>query len=226
MLRLMQQPIHPFFSQRVISVIIRNGISVIGVLWLGWSAERMVLLYFVDTMAGIWAVLTAIVYLLSNGASANWGDKLYNGGNAALGALFIVALVGVPLGLPLLFMVQWNWQSLWQLLETSSFLNAALGIGITNLVLSIRLYFKEINSKAIYTFQSPINRHFAILLTRWAFLVFSIYAASTFLGNATKYVCVVIYAVSTIYSELFPSQFANLLPAKQAQVRRPRHSRR
>lgn len=225
MLRLIRQPISPLLSQRVISVIIRNGISIIGVLWLGWSAERMVLLYFADTMAGIWAVLTAIVYLLSSGSNASWGDKMYNSANAAGGAAFLTALIGIPLGLPLLFMVQWNLQVLWQFLEQPSFLKAVLGIGVTNLVLSIRLYFREVEHEDIYTFQSPINRHFAILFTRWVFIIIFIYAASSFFNEATKYFCVIIYAVSTIYSELFPERFANLFPAKHAQGRR-RHSRR
>lgn len=200
--------------QRSISVVIRNLISIVGVLFLGWSAEQMVLLYFADALAGFWAVLTAVVYLFLPSGAENWGDRVYNVLSAAFGALFLVAFIAIPLGLPILFMVQGDWQLIWSLFEKPSFINGLIGISITNLILSFRLYFQEVTSEEGFTFLSPIKRYFSFLFIRWFIVIVFIYGIGMLLGDAAKYGCVVIYAATTISSELFPKQFANLIPTK------------
>ncbi len=200
---------------RLLSVLIRNCISIIGVLFLGWAAQRMAILYFADTLAGIWAALTAILYFLIPIDTAGLGDRVYNALSAALGALFIVAFIAIPLGIPLLFMMQWQWKALLDVIEQPDFIKALLGIGLTNFALSFRLYFNEVASENTFTFQSPINRHFAVLFIRWLILIIFIYIFSIFLNDFTKYFCIIIYAIATIYAELFPEQFANLIPSKQ-----------
>lgn len=203
---------------RILSVVIRNGISIVGVLFLGWSAERMALLYFADTLAGIGAVLAAILFVQLTNDAASWGDRLYNALSAALGALFVVAIIALPLGLPLLFMIHWEWKIVTIIIEQPDFINALLGIIITNVLLSVCLYYQEVVNENAFTFQSPVNRHFAILFSRWIILIIFIYLSSLFLGDFTKYLCIIIYAVTTIYSELFPDKFANLIPPKNSQI--------
>jgi hypothetical protein len=39
---------------RALLAVTRNAVGVVGVLFLGWAAPTLVVLYFADTLAGMW----------------------------------------------------------------------------------------------------------------------------------------------------------------------------
>ena len=51
---------------RLLLVVARNAVGIVGVLCFGWSAPTLVVLYFADTLAGMWAAFAAVGFKLSN----------------------------------------------------------------------------------------------------------------------------------------------------------------
>ena len=51
---------------RVLLAVTRNAVGLVGTLFLGWAAPTLVVLYFADTLAGMWAVFAAVGFKLSH----------------------------------------------------------------------------------------------------------------------------------------------------------------
>lgn len=84
----------------------RNAVGPIGVLFFGWSAGTLAVLYFVDTLAGMAAVFAAVGFKLSNADPRRGVGTLVEGGLTALAvAGFLAAVVAILLGMPLVFLL-------------------------------------------------------------------------------------------------------------------------
>ena len=90
---------------RLVLVVARNGVGIVGALVFGWSASTLVLLYFADTLAGMWAVFAAAGYKFSYADPRLGVWSVVEGAvSASLVAVFLMAVVAVPLGMPVIML--------------------------------------------------------------------------------------------------------------------------
>jgi len=82
----------------------RNGVAVVGTLFLAWSATNLSVLYFANFLAGLGAIATTYRLRFPGVTDADglW-DHAYGFLSALRAALVAMATIGIPFGLPLLF---------------------------------------------------------------------------------------------------------------------------
>jgi hypothetical protein len=195
--------------ERMLFVILRNAIPLIGVFFLGWSATNLVILYFVDTLGAMWALFTAMALHFQAASSApTLFGRLGNYATMLFVGAFLVAFMAIPLGMPLFIyamVTDWDWQ---QALNDQGFMLGILSIAALSLAGMLRHYQ---NIQELTIDRAPVKRDFAILMTRWFIVLIVIYTIGLFLGPWGAYVMVLAYAGATIASEIYPDRFSNLI---------------
>lgn len=84
---------------RLVLVTARNAVGLVGLLFFGWSAASLALLYFADTLAGMGALFAALGFKLSNADPRRGFWTLVEGVLSGLAvAVVLVAFIAVPLG--------------------------------------------------------------------------------------------------------------------------------
>ncbi len=198
---------------RIGYVVARNAVPVVGVFVLGWSATALLLLYFADTMAGMWAVLAALTYRFSGAdATGRLGDALNGILGAFASALFLAAMIAVPLGIPLLFVLGLSepwWAIAW---ADPEFRIGVAILLLTAVVAAVRHYLAVRRGEEGGL---EVKRDFAILITRWMLVVLVMYWIAGLAGRAAPYLLVVAYAAASAWSDLEPERFANLFPERR-----------
>jgi hypothetical protein len=102
---------------RLILAVARNAVGIVGLVFFGWSPASLAVLYFADTLAGMGAVFAAVGFKLSNADPRRGFWTLAEGVLSGLGAAAVlVAVVAVPLGIPLVFVLGSSravWREVW-----------------------------------------------------------------------------------------------------------------
>ncbi len=198
---------------RLILVAARNAVGLVGILIFGWSAPTLVVLYFADTLAGMWAVFAALGFKLSNVDPRQGFWAVVEGAlSGTVVALFLVAVVAVPLGIPLVFLFGAS-GTRWRQVGADPTLTAGIGVlALTGLVSAVRHVFTLAEGRAG---DVTIKQAFAILMTRWVLVLLAIYTVGDLLGRLGLYVVVVVYAAASAWSELAPARFAQIFPDRR-----------
>jgi hypothetical protein len=199
---------------RLVLVASRNAVGLVGILFFGWSAPALVILYFADTLAGMWAVFAAVGFKLSNVDPRQGFWTVMEGALTGIAvAMFLGAVVAVPLGIPLVFVFGASGTG-WRQVGAESTLIAGIGvIALTALVGAVRHIFMLAEGRAG---DVAVKQTFAILMTRWVLVLMAIYMLGALLGRLGLYVVVVVYAGASVWSELAPARFARLFPDRRA----------
>jgi hypothetical protein len=195
-------------------VVLRNGLAVAGVALLGWPVTHLVVFYFADTLAGFWSVSTAVMARLI-GADVQAGplDTLYGFLSAMMGGLFLAAVLAVPLGVPLIFVLGLP-LSIWREVAADPWTAGAAGMLALGAVVEMGRQFLAMREGAAG--EARVKQVFAILLTRWVLVVI----VATWLtslpgvgpgGRFVPFVLVVVYAAASAWSDLAPERFARLI---------------
>src|SRR4029078_2853865 len=90
----------------IANAVVRNLVPLAGILFLGWSAANVLILYFVDTLLAVAVMFAGLArHFLPPPTDEGWAARA----NAEVGcvgsALFLCAFFAVPLGIPLIFML-------------------------------------------------------------------------------------------------------------------------
>jgi MFS family permease len=191
--------------ERVVFVIARNLIPVIGVLFLGWSAVNLVLLYFADTLAGMWALIAAWLTQFFGGWTTLPFTKRFTNFLYVVGlSLFLIAFFAIPLGVPVLFVLvsqDWQWQDA---LRDQGFVFGLVSVAALSLVSMLRYAFQ---------FQkNPVDekwsrKTFGLLFVRWFLMIVLIFATVGLLLPFGPILLVIGYAVMSVISEIYPERF-------------------
>jgi hypothetical protein len=194
---------------RLVIVATRNAVGIVGLLFFGWSAASLVVLYFVDTLAGMGAAFAALGFKLSHVDPRRGFWALAEGVLTGLTvAGILVAIVAIPLGMPLVFLL--GARGAWREVRADPALLGAIGvIALTGLVGAIRHVFALAEGRAG---EASVRQAFAILMTRWVLVLIAIYTLGVPLGRFGLIVVVLAYAAVSAWSELEPERFARLIP--------------
>src|SRR5689334_17187286 len=90
----------------IASTVARNVVPLAGILFLGWSAPTVLVLYFADTMLSIAVMFAGLMrYFMPPVQDDGWAARANGEVGAVGGALFLAAVIAVPLGVPVIFML-------------------------------------------------------------------------------------------------------------------------
>ncbi len=194
--------------ERFVFVILRNAISLVGIFFLGWSAQNLIVLYFADTLGAMWALVTGLALNFPEAkAQTGFFERLNAWGTMLFVGAFLIAFMAIPLGMPLfiyLMLVQWDWRAA---LSDTEFVFGIVLIVVLSLVGMLRHY--QIIER-LTPDGSNVKHDFGILMTRWVIVLILIYLMGFVLGEWGAYVMVLGYLAATVASEIMPERFVNL----------------
>jgi hypothetical protein len=198
---------------RVALVVTRNAVGLAGLLLFGWSAATLVVLYFADTMVGIWAVFAAVGFKFSNADPRQGLWTSLDGAVTGIGVgLFLAAFVAVPLGIPLVMFLGASGLR-WREIAADPALRTGIGvIASIGLLTAVRHVFALADGQAG---DALVKRTFAILMTRWVLVLMAFYLVAGLLGRFGLYLIVLVYGAASAWSELAPDRFAQLIPDRR-----------
>lgn len=194
--------------EQLVFVILRNAIPIIGVLFLGWSAQNLIVLYFVDTLGAMWALIVALALNFPEARTATtlparFGQFI----TMIFVGCFLVAFLAIPLGMPLfIFLMTTKWD-IWAALADQAFILGVVSIGALSLVGMLRHYQ---HIQKVTPEDASVKRDFGILMTRWVIVLIVIYLFGFLLGPWGAYLMVFAYAAGTVAMELYPQWFSEL----------------
>ncbi len=182
-----------------------------GVLFLGWSAPSILVLYFVDTML---AMAVMFAGLARHFAPAPSGEGIASRVNAEAGivaaALFVTAFIAIPLGLPLLFVgaaAQTSWREV--------FAEPSFRVGLV--LQAIAAFWSGVGLYRALATHTPeelrIKKRFALVFLRWVAVLMAMYSGLLFLfGRFAPLILVAVYAGTSIMIDIAPDRFLRMMP--------------
>jgi len=200
--------------ERALFVIARNIIPVIGVLFLGWSAVNLVLLYFVDTLGGMWALIAALLTQYYGGwTTLPWKTRF---GNLlwVLGlSFFLIAFFAIPLGVPVLILTQIQAYDVRAAFDDTGFVFGLVSIAMLALVSMFRhvIHLQQTSAEDKW-----VRNEFGLLFVRWTVMIFLIFTLGAFAFQFASVLLILGYAIVLVISELYPQRFLAAFDKKSA----------
>lgn len=189
----------------IASVVIRNAIGVVGVLFLGWPAQALIVLYFLDTLGALLSIFSALLATYFSKPGASIGDRLYALASAlALGA-FLAAFFAIPLGAPIAILMMATSWNLKEAFTQPGFLAGVVGI-LGMAVAGAVTWWMRVDTEG-QRGERALKREFTLVFGRWILVIFVIYTPLVIFVAAAPAILVVVYAAVTAYTELFPERF-------------------
>lgn len=191
----------------IVSVVLRNAVAVAGMLFLGWSASEIVLLYFLDTLVVIWGIFTAVIFLFGDNVRQSWFDRAYWWATALALSAFVTIFMAIPLGMPVVFVAAASsWGPLDALVATE-FRLALVTVAIAGLAGAVYRSFHGATDEASLV---SLKWEFTLVFGRWfAVMAIVVTVGFLFLQYAAA-VMVIVYSAIAVITELYPDRFIKL----------------
>ena len=202
----MSSPAHLAAAQ----VIARNIVPLAGIALFGWSAQNVLIVYFADTMLTL-AVLFAgaLRHFAPPVENDGWAARLNGEAGMIGGAVFLMLVIAVPLGLPLLFMLggRFDWQAVID--------DRSLQVGL--LWQCAAAFWSYLGLWQALRHATPdqlrLKRRFSLVLLRWMALVVVAYTGIGILfGRYGALLSVALYVGVSIWAEIAPDRFLRVMP--------------
>jgi len=195
----------------IANTVARNVVPLAGIVFLGWSAATVLVLYFADTMFSLAVMFAGLTrYFMPPVQGDGWAARA-NGEVGAVGvALFLAAVIAVPLGIPVVFMLAGSQTTLASLFADDAFRAGLLMQGIAAVWSCAGLY------RALRTHtpdELRLKRQFALVFLRWMAVLMVTYTGIVFLfGRWAPLVFVAVYAGISIVIDIAPDKFLKAMP--------------
>jgi len=193
------------------NTVVRNLVPLGGILFLGWSATNILLLYFLDTLLAMAVMFAGLARHFSPALADDGLAARVNGevGVVAV-ALLLACLIAIPLGMPLFMMLaaaRTDWR---EVLADPAFRAGLAMQAIAAFWSCMGLY------RALRTWtpeQLRLKRRFALVLLRWVVLLMAMYSGLVFLiGRFAAALLVAVYAGTSIVIDVAPDRFLRAMP--------------
>jgi len=199
----------------VAHVAARNAVPLVGILFDGWSAANVVVLYFLDTLLSLGVIFGALAKALSP-ANGTVGGRVRLEVTHAVVALFLCAIFAVPLGVPVGIVLATSDFSF-----TAALRDRSLRIGA--FVQCAIAAWSYIDLRRVLGSRSPsdlrFKQRFGIVLMRWVAILGACYVSLSFGPNrAVVLLLVVTYVAVSIVAEVAPYRLLHGAPADEAEI--------
>jgi hypothetical protein len=205
----------------IANTVARNIVPLAGILFLGWSAPAVLVLYFADTILSMAVMCAGLMRYFTPPVQDDGLAARANGEVGPIaGALFIAAVLAVPLGVPVIFMLagtDTTPESLW---ADDSFRAGLLMQAIAAVWSGAGLY------RALRTHtpdELRLKRQFAFVFLRWMAVLMIAYTGMAFLlGSWAPLLFVAAYAGTSIFIDIAPDTFLRTMPGGAEDANPPR----
>jgi hypothetical protein len=193
----------------------RHVAPIAGILFLGWSARNVLLLYFADTLFAIAVIMAGLLRHFSPPvADDGWPARLNGEIGAIGGGLFIAAIFVLPLGFPLFFML--GGFDVWKTLADPA-LRAGLAWQAVAALWSYAALYQELRHRT--PAELRVKRRFSLVLLRWVLLILVAgTGVGALLGSYGALLFVVAYAALSIWTEVAPDRFLHMVPGSDEEA--------
>lgn len=200
----------------------RHVAPIAGILFLGWSARSVLLLYFADTLFAIAVIMAGLLRHFSPPvADDGWAARLNGEVGAIGGGLFIAVMFVLPLGFPLVFMV--GGFDVWKTLADPA-LRAGLAWQAVAALWSYTALYQELRHRT--PAELRVKRRFSLVLLRWVLLIMIAgTGVGALLGSFGPLLFVVAYAALSIWTEVAPDRFLRMVPGGNEEPSGPGQAR-
>jgi len=194
----------------IVQAVARHVAPIAGIVFLGWSARNVLLLYFADTLFAIAVMMAGLLRHFSPPVADDGWAARFNGEVGAIGGgLFIAAIFVLPLGIPLAFML--GGFDVGKTIADPA-VRAGLAWQAVAALWSYAALYQELRHRTPEELR--IKRRFALVFLRWIALVM---VAGTgigvLLGSYGALLFVIAYAALSIWTEVAPDRFLRVMPA-------------
>ena len=199
----------------VAQVVARNAVPLVGILFYGWSAVNVVVLYSLDTLLSLGVIFAVLARALSP-ANDTVAARVRVEITCAAAALFLCAVVAVPLGVPVGIVLATSDFSF-----TAGFRDHSLRIGaFVQCAIAAWSYVDlrlALGSRSLSDLK--LKQRFGLILMRWAAVLGGCYIGLSFGPNrAVLLLLVAIYVAVSIVGEIAPSRLLRGTPADEAEL--------
>jgi hypothetical protein len=204
----------------IANAVARNIVPLAGILFFGWSAPAVLVLYFADTMLAIAVLFAGLIrYFVPRTADEGWAARVNREAGAIIGALFVATVVAVPLGMPVVFMLAGSDTTLASLAADPAFRGGLVMQAIAAVWSGASLY------RALRTHtpeELRLKRQFALVFLRWIAVLMVAYTGVAFVfGSFAPFVFVAVYAATSIVIDIAPDKFLRAMPGGAQDVVAP-----
>jgi hypothetical protein len=194
----------------VAQTIARNIVPIAGIVFLGWNAQNVLIVYFADTMLTLAVLFAGVLRHFAPPIEDNgWAARVNGEVGMIGGGVFLMLVIAVPLGIPLLFMLGGRLD--WRAVLNDSSLQAGL---VWQCIAALWSYLDLYRALRYATpDQLRLKRRFALVFLRWIALVFVAFFGMGFvLGRHSALFFVAIYVGMSIWAEIAPDRFLRVMP--------------
>jgi hypothetical protein len=204
----------------LIILIIRSLVPAYGVLFLDWQPGRVLILFFLDTILGVGALVFPLILFSSRQTAKSGGSsqiRAYLG--AVVGTAILLAVLSIPLGGPLIFMLANTDFSLELTLRDWSFQRSLELQALASLWWCGTLLWRL---RAQTPEELGFKPLFGLIVLRWLLLVgITFTGLPAMMGRGGPYFLVIVYCGAMILSEVNPRLFMDWMTGLQGRPRRP-----
>ncbi|MCC6195249.1 MAG: hypothetical protein IT518_12335 [Burkholderiales bacterium] len=195
----------------IAQTVARNLVPLGGILFLGWSADNVLLLYLVDTMLAMGVMFAGLARHFAPptnqpGMAARISAEF---GYVAV-ALFLAAFISIPLGMPVYIILAASDVSVSELFSDPAFRGGLVMQAIAAFWSGWSLY----RALATHTPEElRLKRRFSLVFLRWvAVLMVAFSGFVLVLGKFASFVLVAVYAAASIMIDVAPDKFLRAMP--------------
>ncbi|MFO1412651.1 MAG: hypothetical protein U1F10_01815 [Burkholderiales bacterium] len=202
----------------IASLLARNLIAPIGVLFFAWSATNLLILYYLDTVLEFAVLMLLIGRHVTGIGPAGSTTRPFEGPadwiKMGAASLVLAIIIGLPLGAPLFILLS-NYQFSWEEVLNSTFMGALASQAAASLFGAYQAHQMLL---ARSDDEHVLKHRVAFVFGRWLVMCFAAaFVPAWLLGRRFGgFVLVAIYAGTSIYFELFPGRALRWLNPKEA----------
>jgi hypothetical protein len=204
----------------IANTVARNIVPLAGIVFLGWSAPAVLVLYFADTILAMAVMCAGLMrYFMppvqDDGLAARANGEV----GAIAGAVFVAAILAVPLGMPVIFMLAGSDTSPASLWAEES-LRAGLVMQAIAAVWSGAGLYRALRTHT--PDELRLKRQFALVFLRWMVVLMAAYTGLAFLpGRWAPLLFVAVYAGTSIFIDIAPDKFLRAMPGGVEDAKAP-----
>lgn len=203
----------------IAQVVARNIVPLAGIVFLGWSAQNVLIVYFADTLLTLAVLFAGVLrHFAPPIENDGWAARLNGEVGMIGGGIFLMLAVSVPLGIPLMFMLGGNF-------DGRALADPGLRAGIVWQCIAALWSYLELYKALRHATpdQLRLKRRFALVFLRWMALVMvAMFGVGFWFGRFGALLFVAIYIGVSIWAEIAPDRFLRVMPGGAEDADPPR----